>query len=157
MQFKKVLPRVFVAIGLFIGASAFTVDPSTKAPKFLTGGAVSAVAGGPIVLDGMDPVCHSGGEGTWGYIAQVLKKVHDGANNVNDGSIAVLGANGADNSCGGNWNILLSTKYLGQFTTAPTINFYSTAAQVTNFFTNINTNKPAVIWIPDNWSRQSTV
>lgn len=113
--------------------------------------------GGPIVLDGMDPVCHSGFEGTWGYIAQVLKKTHDGATNINDGSIAILGSNGASNSCGGNWNTLLTTKYLGQFTTAPTVNFYNTSTQVTNFFANINTLKPAVIWIPDNWSRPAAV
>ena len=105
----------------------------------------------------MDPVCHSGGEGTWGYIAQVLKKTHTGATNINNGSIAILGANNTSNSCGGNWNTLLTTKYLGQFTTAPTVNFYNTSTQVTNFFTNINTLKPAVIWIPDNWSRSSAV
>ena len=73
----------------------------------------------------MDPVCHSGGEGTWGYIAQVLKKTHTGATNINNGSIAILGANNTSNSCGGNWNTLLTTKYLGQFTTAPTVNFYN--------------------------------
>ena len=157
MQFKKVLSRVLVATGLFIGATAFTVQPSTNVPQFLTSGAVSAVAGGPIVLDGMDPVCHSGGEGTWGYIAQVLKKLHDGANNVNNGSIAVLGANGVSNSCGGNWNTLLTTKYFGQFTTAPTVAFYKTATEVTNFFTNINTSTPAVVWLPDNWARQPAV
>lgn len=105
----------------------------------------------------MDPVCHSGFEGTWGYIAQVLKKVHDGSTNVNNGSIAILGANGVSNSCGGNWNTLLTTKYLGQFSVTPTVNFYNSSAQITNFFTNINTLKPAVIWIPDNWSRSSAI
>lgn len=157
MRIVKLLSRVCVGAGLFIGAISFTVGPSSKAPSFLTGNAVSAVAGGPMVLDGMDPVCHSGGEGTWGYIAQVLKKLHDGANNANDGSIAILGANGTNNSCGGNWNTLLSTKYLGQFTTAPTVAFHNTSTQVTNFFANINTNKPAVIWLPDNWARQAGV
>jgi LPXTG-motif cell wall-anchored protein len=105
----------------------------------------------------MDPVCHSGGEGTWGYIAQVLKKTYDGATNINSGTIAVLGANGANNSCGGNWNTLLTTKYLGQFSTAPTVNFYNSTTEVTNFFNNINTLKPKVIWIPDNWARPSGV
>lgn len=105
----------------------------------------------------MDPVCHSGFEGTWGYIAQVLKKTYDGATNINNGTIAVLGANGTSNSCGGNWNTLLTTKYLTQFTAAPTVNFYNSATDVTNFFNNINTLKPKVIWIPDNWSRASTV
>lgn len=157
MQFKKIFPRVLVAAGLFIGASAVTIQPSKNVPKFLTGGAVSAVAGGPIVLDGMDPVCHSGFESTWGYIAQVLKKLHDGANNANDGSIAILGANGGSNSCGGSWASLLNTKYLGQFTTIPTVNFYNNDTQVTSFFANINTSKPAVIWIPDNWGRSGAV
>lgn len=105
----------------------------------------------------MDPVCHSGYEGTWGYISQVLKKTHDGATNINNGSIAILGANGANNSCGGNWNTLLNTKYLSQFSTAPTVNFYNTLSEVNNFFTNINTIQPAVIWIPDNWARSSAV
>lgn len=123
----------------------------------ITSVANASGTGGPIVLDGMDPVCHSGFEGTWGYIAQVLKKTHEGATNTNNGSIAVLGTNGTNNSCGGNWNTLLTTKYLSQFTTAPTVNFYNSAAQVTNFFTNINTLKPAVIWIPDNWSRPAAV
>ena len=105
----------------------------------------------------MDPVCHSGYEGTWGYISQVLKKTYDGASNINNGSIAILGSNGTTNSCGGNWNTLLTTKYLSQFTTAPTVNFYNTLSEVNDFFTNINTIKPAVIWIPDNWSRPATV
>lgn len=105
----------------------------------------------------MDPVCHSGYEGTWGYISQVLKKTHDGASNINTGSIAILGANGTINSCGGNWNTLLTTKYLSQFSTAPTVNFYNSLSEVNNFFTNINTIKPAVIWIPDNWNRPATV
>jgi hypothetical protein len=98
----------------------------------------------------MDPVCHSGYEGTWGYIAQVLKKTYDGATNIHTNKIVVLGANGASNSCGGNWNTLLTTKYLGQFTTAPTVVFYNSLTEVNNFFTNINTIKPTVIWIPDN-------
>lgn len=119
--------------------------------------AFATTGGGPIVLDGMDPVCHSGYEGTWGYIAQVLKKTHDSVTNINSGSIAILGANGANNSCGGNWDTLLSTKYLTQFSTAPTVNFYNTAAEVQNFFTGINTIKPAIIWIPDNWGRSSQV
>jgi LPXTG-motif cell wall-anchored protein len=117
----------------------------------------ATTSGGPIVLDGMDPVCHSGFEGTWGYIAQVLKKTYDSVTSSNNGTIAVLGANGANNSCGGNWNTLLTTKYLGQFTTAPTVNFYNSTTQVTDFFTNINTIKPAIIWIPDNWSRSAAV
>jgi len=153
MNLKKILAITTVLFGGLFAASL------SEAPRNL--GIVSVAnasgTGGPIVLDGMDPVCHSGGEGTWGYIAQVLKKTHAGATNQNSGAIAVLGANGATNSCGGNWNTLLTTKYLGQFTTAPTVNFYNSEAQVATFFSTINTLKPAVIWIPDNWSRSSAV
>jgi LPXTG-motif cell wall-anchored protein len=46
---------------------------------------------------------------------------------------------------------------LSQFTTAPTVNFYNTSTEVTDFFTNINTLRPAIIWMPDNWSRPSAV
>ena len=158
MQTKKVLSRVFIAAGLFIGASAFTIGPSTVGPDFLKSGAVSAVAGGPIVLDGMDPVCHSGYEGTGGYIAQVLKRAHDGANNPNNGKIAILGAQGATNSCGGNWSTLLSTQYLALFETQPAVDFYNTEASVTTFFDSvIFADTPAVIWLPDNWSRSAQV
>jgi LPXTG-motif cell wall-anchored protein len=146
----------FVAVCLGVLTVVTGVDKQ-QVPFLQSSAVLAGVGGGPIVLDGMDPVCHSGGEGTWGYIAQVLKKTHEGATNANNGSIAVLGANGTTNSCGGNWNTLLTTKYLGQFTTAPTVNFYNSAAQVATFFSTINTLKPAVIWIPDNWSRPTAV
>ena len=151
--------KVLKLIAIIISASALLlISKSTITPNLsITSVANASGTGGPIVLDGMDPVCHSGGEGTWGYIAQVLKKTHAGATNQNSGAIAVLGANGTTNSCGGNWNTLLTTKYLGQFTTAPTVNFYNSAAQVATFFSTINTLKPAVIWIPDNWSRSPAV
>jgi hypothetical protein len=154
---KKI--KVLKLIAIIISAAALLlISKSTITPNLsITSVANASGTGGPIVLDGMDPVCHSGGEGTWGYIAQVLKKTHAGATNQNSGAIAVLGANGATNSCGGNWNTLLTTKYLGQFTTAPTVNFYNSEAQVATFFSTINTLKPAVIWIPDNWSRSSAV
>lgn len=151
--------KFFKLSGIFLSvAGLLLISKSTIAPNLsITSVANASGTGGPIVLDGMDPVCHSGGEGTWGYIAQVLKKTHAGATNQNSGAIAVLGANGTTNSCGGNWNTLLTTKYLGQFTTAPTVNFYNSAAEVATFFSTINTLKPAVIWIPDNWSRSSAV
>lgn len=150
--------RRFVSI-ILIAVGLFSIIPQSTGIDYLVGGApkAHASAGGPIVLDGMDPVCHSGFEGTWGYIAQVLKKTYDSVTSSNNGTIAVLGANGTNNSCGGNWNTLLTTKYLGQFSTAPTVNFYNSSAQVTDFFTNINTIKPAIIWIPDNWSRPAAV
>ena len=154
----KKIGYTIIGFGLFLSFSAFSSDSEYNPRQIFSASKASATTGGgPIVLDGMDPVCHSGYEGTWGYIAQVLKKTHDGASNPNNGSIAILGANGATNSCGGNWNTLLTTRYLSQFTTAPTVNFYNTATEVTDFFANINTLKPAVIWMPDNWSRPSVV
>lgn len=147
-----------MVFGLFLSFNSLTSD-SQYSPKqiFAANKASANTGGGPIVLDGMDPVCHSGYEGTWEYIAQVLKKTHDQASNQNDGSIAILGANGATNSCGGNWNTLLTTKYLSQFTAQPTVNFYNSSTQVSNFFANINTLKPAIIWIPDNWVRSAAI
>ena len=155
MQVKKVLSRVFICAGLFVGASAVTLDPSNHTIGILAGGKASAVAGGPIVLDGMDPVCHSGGENTGLYIARALKKVHDGANNPNNGHIAILGANGGTNSCGASWATKI-TQYTSEFTTAPAVDFYTTDAQITAFFaTTITSAQPALIWIPDNWSRSA--
>lgn len=148
------MKRLVVASFLIMASLVFSMSSGPYSNPDI---AFATTGGGPIVLDGMDPVCHSGFEGTWGYIAQVLKKTHDSVSSVNNGSIAILGANGTNNSCGGNWNTLLSTKYLTQFTTAPTVNFYNTAAEVTSFFSSINTIKPAVIWIPDNWARQPGV
>lgn len=153
---RKLVSRAFIVVGLVVTAGSVPFGDGDSG-LLISGSEARASGGGPIVLDGMDPVCHSGFEGTWGYIAQVLKKTHEQASNVNDGSIAVLGANGASNSCGGNWNTLLTTKYLSEFSTAPTVNFYNSSTDVTNFFANINTLKPAVIWIPDNWARSSAV
>lgn len=140
---------LIVALGLFIPWA-----PS-NAPMALIGGA-KATGGGPIVLDGMDPVCHSGYESTGQYIARVLKKVHDGAINPNNGHIAILGSNGGNNSCGASWASKL-TEYLGEFTTAPIVDFYTTDAQISSFFsTTITSATPALIWIPDNWARSAS-
>jgi hypothetical protein len=152
---KKYIKYLGVA-AILLGLASLS-DSQVSRKIGITSVANATGTGGPIVLDGMDPVCHSGGEGTWGYIAQVLKRTYDSVSSINNGTIAILGANGASNSCGGNWNTLLTTKYLGQFTTAPTVNFYNSATDVTNFFNDINTLKPAIIWIPDNWARPSAV
>lgn len=155
MKVKKVLSRVLICAGLFVGASAVTLDPSTHSIGILAGGQASAVAGGPIVLDGMDPVCHSGGESTGLYIARALKKVHDGANNPNNGHIAILGSNGSTNSCGTPWGAKL-LQYTSEFSTAPTVDFYTTEAEINAFFaTTITSAQPALIWIPDNWGRSA--
>jgi hypothetical protein len=125
--------------------------PSTK-PNV----AFASSSGGPIVLDGMDPVCHSGYESTGQYIARVLKKVHDGANNPNNGRIAVLGSNAGSNSCGASWASKIA-EYSAEFSTAPTFDFYTTDAGINSFFSStIASAQPALIWIPDNWSRSAT-
>jgi hypothetical protein len=151
---RKVLGLFLIVVGL---TSVFSVVPN-KNVDYIIGGAqkVNASGGGPIVLDGMDPVCHSGYESTGQYIARVLKKVHDGAINPNNGHIAILGSNGGNNSCGASWASKLP-EYLGEFTTAPSVDFYTTDAQISSFFsTTITSATPALIWIPDNWSRSAS-
>lgn len=151
---KKVIGIVFITLGL---TTVFSVAPNNKI-DYIIGGAKTANAsgGGPIVLDGMDPVCHSGYESTGQYIARVLKKVHDGASNPNNGHIAILGSNAGTNSCGASWATKIA-EYTAEFGTAPVIDFYTTNAGITSFFAStINSAQPAMIWIPDNWSRSGT-
>lgn len=137
---------------LFLGISiVFEASSPEKNIAYATTG------GGPIVLDGMDPVCHSGWESTGQYIAKVLKKVHDGAVNPNNGRIAIVGSNATTTSCGASWATQLSTQFLAEFTTAPQVDFYITDAEITSFFaTTVSSTPPAVLWIPDNWSRGAT-
>lgn len=154
---KKIVAVFLILVGLSItlpGSENNTID-------YIVGGAQKAYAsaGGPIVLDGMDPVCHSGGEGTWGYIGQVLKKVYDGSSIPNNAKIAILGSRATTNSCGGNWNTLMTTKYLNQFSTQPSFEFYTTDASITSFFSSLGSSSsstPKMIWIPDNWARSSS-
>ncbi|MFM8879089.1 MAG: hypothetical protein ACKOKG_08145, partial [Verrucomicrobiota bacterium] len=122
-------------------------------------------AGGPVVLDGMDPVCHSGGEGTWQYITNVLKKVYDGSGNPgNNGKIAILGVPNMSSAggCAGAWSTLLTSKFLTSFGTQasglqPATVFYNTDAELNTFFsTTILNDPPKVIWLPDEWSRSAT-
>jgi hypothetical protein len=153
---KKLRLSLF-AIALTLGLSAIPSAPQIDNGKLFTTQKASASTGGPIVLDGMDPVCHSGWESTGQYIARVLKKVHDGASNPNNGRIAILGSNGANNSCGASWATKL-TEYRSEFSTPPEVDFYTTNAQVTAFFAStITSAQPALIWIPDNWSRSSAI
>lgn len=144
-RIKNILSIVLITLG--IGLLLNPVS-GTSVASATSGG------GGPIVLDGMDPVCHSGWESTGQYIAKVLKKVHDGARNLNNGHIAIIGSNAGTTSCGSNWASQLSTQFLTEFPTAPQIDFYTTDAQISTFFsTTITSNPPAVLWIPDNWNR----
>jgi hypothetical protein len=152
---KNKVYRFLSSLSLIVALGLFVPWSPSNAPMTLIGGA-KATGGGPIVLDGMDPVCHSGYESTGQYISRVLKKVHDGAINPNNGHIAILGSNGGNNSCGASWASKL-TEYLGEFTTAPSVDFYTTDAQISSFFsTTITSATPALIWIPDNWSRSAS-
>ncbi len=140
---------LIAALGLFVPWS-----PNQTALPFI--GGAKASGGGPIVLDGMDPVCHSGYESTGQYIARVLKKIHDGAVNPNNGHIAILGSNAGSNSCGASWATKIS-EYTSEFGTAPVVDFYTTNAGISAFFdSTITSAQPALIWIPDNWSRSGT-
>ena len=152
---KNKIYKLIYGLSIVTALSLFVPWPTNSPVVQLVGGA-KATGGGPIVLDGMDPVCHSGYESTGLYIARVLKKVHDGAINPNNGHIAILGSNGGNNSCGSSWASKLP-EYLGEFTTAPSVDFYTTDAQISSFFsTTITSATPALIWIPDNWSRSAS-
>lgn len=157
---KKVLGLVLITLGL---TTVFSVAPNKKI-DYIIGGAKSASAsgGGPIVLDGMDPVCHSVyGENTDQYIAKVVKSVYDQSSFPgNTGKIAILGISGATNAggCGGNWNTLLNTKFFTHFSTAPAVEFVTTSAELNTFFsTGITSSAPRMLWIPDDWSRSGTI
>jgi hypothetical protein len=153
MQMIKSMRELFTVFAgatlLFFGVMV-VVDGSSPARNV----AYATTGGGPMVLDGMDPVCHSGWESTGQYIAKVLKKLHDGAVNPNNGRIAIVGSNATTTSCGATWATQLNTQFLTEFTTAPQVDFYVSNAQITSFFaTTVTSAPPAVLWIPDNWSR----
>lgn len=124
--------------------------------------AFATTSGGPIVLDGMDPVCHASyGENTDQYIAKVVKSVYDQSTiPSNTGKIAILGVSSLTSAggCGGNWTTFLNTKFLSQFTTLPSYEFITTSAELNTFFSStITSAPPRVLWIPDDWSRSSTI
>jgi len=146
-KFKNILSVLSITLGI-----GLLISPVSNSSVALA----TSGGGGPIVLDGMDPVCHSGWESTGQYIAKVLKKVHEGAVNPNNGHIAIVGSNADTTSCGASWATQLSSQFLAEFTTAPVVDFYVTDAQINSFFaTTITSNPPAVLWIPDNWNRTS--
>lgn len=127
--------------------------------------ATPASSGGPVVLDGMDPLCHASmGENTGGYVTTVLGSVISKATRVNDGSVAVLGMGqnepetcdywGAGTTDGQQIDGLLS-----QLSPQPAVTYSQTPAELDDFFSQLSagTIKPAVLWIPDDWSRDSTI
>ena len=122
----------------------------------------SGAGGGPIVLDGMDPVCHAAyGENTDQYIAKVLKSVYDQSTMPgNNGKIAILGVSSTITAggCGSNWTTLLNTKFLTRFSPSPTVQFITTSSELTTFFsTGITATPPKMLWIPDDWSRSAAI
>lgn len=162
----KKIGFLFIAIGFILG---FSVIPFGAADNgFIIAGTVAhATGGGPIVLDGMDPVCHASyGENTDQYIAKVVKSVYNQSSIPgNNQKIAILGVSSATSAggCGGNWNTLLTTKFLTQFGTLssglqPNVQFITTATELNTFFsTDITSTPPKMLWIPDDWSRSGTI
>ena len=155
-------------IGVFIilaGCFMVASGSSDNVGRVFSSPVLASGTGGPIVLDGMDPVCHASmGENTDGYIKKVVKSVYDRSNGPNNGRIAILGAaNASSASCGGAWSSLMPNKFLTEFGTAasglqPAYDFYVTDAQVNAFFnTTISASTPKMIWIPDDWGRSSAV
>lgn len=154
---KKLIIFGLAIFALIISLSVYSNIGGAQVKKVM-----AASNGGPIVLDGMDPVCHAAyGQSTDQYIAKVLKSVYDKSTMPsNNGKIAILGVSNINSAagCGGNWNTLLSTKFLTQFSTAPTVQFITTAAELNTFFsTDIASNPPRMLWIPDDWSRSGTI
>jgi len=96
---------LLIAIGFILGFSVIPYTPSDNG-FILSGGVARASGGGPMVLDGMDPVCHAAmGENTDQYIAKVVKSVYDQSSMPgNNGKIAILGVPNLNmaGGCGGN-------------------------------------------------------
>ena len=164
MKINKVLAAGLILIAA--GMGALSAGGQSSVSKVFSTPVAASGTGGPIVLDGMDPVCHAAmGENTDGYIKKVVKSVYDRSNGPNNGRIAILGAANLTTAggCGGNWTTLLGTKFLTEFGTAasgsqPGVDFYTTNAQVTDFFsTTISATPPKMIWIPDDWSRSGAI
>jgi len=167
-KFNYRIIQVIAVACVVLGISIFPLDYSKNQNSLTWGNPASAnTGGGPIVLDGMDPVCHAAmGENTDQYIAKVVKSVYDQSTiPSNNGKIAILGIANANSAggCGNNWNTLLSTKFLTQFGALssglqPNVEFISTTTELNTFFSSgITSSPPKMIWIPDDWSRSSAI
>ena len=142
----------------FIAVSTVGLTQSSTEQKVYA----SANSGGPIVLDGMDPVCHASyGENTDQYIAKVVKSVYDQSTMPsNTGKVAILGVSNqySAGGCGGNWQTFLSGDFSSEFSTAPVYEFITTTSELETFFsTTITSTPPRMLWIPDDWSRSGAV
>src|SRR6266487_1934646 len=101
------LSRRLTACGLAVGtaAGAFLVA-AVAAPVTA---AHATPSGGPVVLDGMDPVYHSFYQSTGSYISTVLASLHSQASRTSDGSIAVLGSDATSDPGGGTLGSQMAT------------------------------------------------
>lgn len=160
--------RKLIASVCFIAAAVvpFSVSFSSEDGAIVFGSkALANTGGGPIVLDGMDPICHAAyNENTDQYIAKVVKSVYDQSTMPsNNGKIAILGTSNTPGGCGGDWTTLLTTKFLTQFGTLasglqPQVEFINTTTQLNAFFdTDITSNPPRMLWIPDDWGRSGSI
>lgn len=147
-----------VALSLVAATGAVTLTAAVAQP------ASAAGTGGPVVLDGMDPMCHDGfGEATGGYISTVLRSLRDGAHRAGeDGSIAVLGLDpGTPHPCsfGGESGGAQVTRLLSALSPVPATQYAPTAADVDALFAALDagTTHPSVLWLPDNEGRGGDV
>jgi outer membrane protein OmpA-like peptidoglycan-associated protein len=142
---KRVIARLLATAMVGAGIAVAPIVAPDVAPS------AAAATGGPVVLDGMDPVCHATvGEGTDGYIKAVLAGLHTNATRTNDGSIAVLGVDAARSSCGATFGTWMPN-FTSAITPTPTVRYFPDDAAITGLFDAIEagTAKPAVVWLPD--------
>ncbi len=162
----KTFKPLFSAIACLV--AAFTIMSTSEVSNtfgITSVAKASGTGGGPIVLDGMDPICHAAyDENTDQYIAKVVKSVYDQSSMPgNNGKIAILGTGATPGGCGGNWTTLLTTKFLTQFGTLasglqPQVEFINSTTDLNTFFSSgITSTPPKMLWIPDDWSRSSAV
>ena len=165
-KFNYRLIQVIAVVCVVFGISIFPLDYSKNEGTLIWGSPASAnTGGGPIVLDGMDPICHAAyNENTDQYIAKVVKSVYDQSSMPgNNGKIAILGTGTTPGGCGGNWTTLLTTKFLTQFGTLasglqPQVQFINSTTDLNAFFSSeITSTPPVMLWIPDDWSRSTAV
>ena len=160
---KKLIGAVCLVLAAIL---PFAVSVEKSNDGIIFGSQASATTGGgPIVLDGMDPICHAAyNENTDQYIAKVVKSVYDQSSMPgNNGKIAILGTGATPGGCGGNWTTLLTTKFLTQFGTLasglqPEVQFINSTTDLNAFFSSgITSTPPKMLWIPDDWSRSGAV
>ena len=158
---KSAQPKVQNDEGVKKDKSESVSDPKiadTVVANFVNSANATSSSGGPVVLDGMDPVLHSAfktdasGSGTHQYIGKIMKIVYDYSTvTPTNNKIVVLGT--VSGGCvGGNLTNLMTNVYLDKFTgTKPAFTVYDTKAGYETFFSTeiASSNPPKMIWIPD--------